>query len=742
MPATMIQDALVVSQRRPRRPLFAFFYRHYSLVVASFVTAIVLVSVFPHARLLALACVAMYWLYVVAKAGLQGDSLLSTVYKRPGTQFIRSVALIASVTAFMLYMYRQTGFLGSGRTHDSLWLLILIGALIMSQSGTTERLCAVLLIASAAVAAVALVSEGPLSQELLSSIAAKVLWFAFLAFLLHMLVRQVADWYANVQLLNTVEHQLLGILSTQRHSEGDFWNEAVTCIARVFGFSDVNLLTVCPARKLGFAAASSGAGKALVVTGYVVDAEDSIVKHVLETGEVYVSNNVLRDDHYFAHQSFPATQAELAAPITVQGRIEYVLDIQVPQRGFFLDHDIAVMKNLASYLGRSLDIIRLQSQLSNAVSVRQKTDGILERITQRFLSQTELDQTLRVIAEAAHEEFAADIVCLHEHNPYTGQVAAAVYAGEPYDPEAMRLRQPHPDDLVRRIIASGEDHYHESVDSDSLPLFAPSESHVCSGRPTFVRREGIVSRAAVRLQTDAGCFGVMFLNYRTPRSFDARDIALIHPFANLAALAIHKAQTQRRAVQSEREDMARRIHDTLLSSADGACRLITETLRRGNLGVTDWDHLMVARQAIIELMNDVHYLNDAWLDQGAVDLHSEVDSIMRRAECYYGVQCHLTWAGAEPLVSASIVPHIKLVLNEAVLNAIHHGRATQIDIDIHITEHQLQVSIQDNGVGFDTQVVKPHGLASILERARQLAGQASIQSAPRKGTRIDVVVPI
>jgi signal transduction histidine kinase len=83
------------------------------------------------------------------------------------------------------------------------------------------------------------------------------------------------------------------------------------------------------------------------------------------------------------------------------------------------------------------------------------------------------------------------------------------------------------------------------------------------------------------------------------------------------------------------------------------------------------------------------------------------------------------------------------VVEEALGNAVKHGAATHVDVDVHGTCDRLQVEIVDNGRGFDqTHARSGLGLGSIAARVGRVGGTWSIRSAPGSGARILVQLPL
>ena len=112
------------------------------------------------------------------------------------------------------------------------------------------------------------------------------------------------------------------------------------------------------------------------------------------------------------------------------------------------------------------------------------------------------------------------------------------------------------------------------------------------------------------------------------------------------------------------------------------------------------------------------------------------------------VQCRITLPGKDRLP-----PGIELTLyrivQEAINNIEKYAQAKTTKLRIGLQNHSIRLKIQDDGCGFDPKKVKHGkkekghglGLTNMRERALSLGGTCEIQSAPQKGTTIDVQIP-
>ena len=94
----------------------------------------------------------------------------------------------------------------------------------------------------------------------------------------------------------------------------------------------------------------------------------------------------------------------------------------------------------------------------------------------------------------------------------------------------------------------------------------------------------------------------------------------------------------------------------------------------------------------------------------------------------------------EPLLEATVYR----IVREAVTNLNRHSQSDRSEIRLTQVGDRLQIEIEDWGIGFDPAGVGKDrfGLQGIRERARLLGGRAVISSAPGKGTRVFVDLPV
>jgi PAS domain S-box-containing protein len=83
------------------------------------------------------------------------------------------------------------------------------------------------------------------------------------------------------------------------------------------------------------------------------------------------------------------------------------------------------------------------------------------------------------------------------------------------------------------------------------------------------------------------------------------------------------------------------------------------------------------------------------------------------------------------------------IVQEAITNARRHSRARRLRVGIGRADGGVRIVVEDDGRGFDPAAVPDDrfGLEGIRQRSRLLGGRPRIESAPGKGTTIEVTIP-
>mgnify|MGYP001098177670 CR=1 FL=1 len=290
----------------------------------------------------------------------------------------------------------------------------------------------------------------------------------------------------------------------------------------------------------------------------------------------------------------------------------------------------------------------------------------------------------------------------------------------------------------------------------------------------FIEREediglGFGAVLALPLLEGERAFGALVLCSATPETFDEQQVRMLRELANnlsIGVQALRSRQERDRALatseslaeqlralslelvqaeQRERHRLAQILHDDLQQLLVGASfsvealagkargKALQDSL--GTLAGTIAEALEVSRSMTQELSPPIFY------EQGLVAGLEWVCSLMHRK---YGLQVALEVLGEVGAVPDQIRLFLLEAARELLLNVVKHAQVSQVRIRVRPLEGtQLEVTVADQGAGFDLVKPKPSGfgLFSIREKLRFLHGHLSVESAPNQGSRFTLVVP-
>ena len=93
---------------------------------------------------------------------------------------------------------------------------------------------------------------------------------------------------------------------------------------------------------------------------------------------------------------------------------------------------------------------------------------------------------------------------------------------------------------------------------------------------------------------------------------------------------------------------------------------------------------------------------------------------------------------AEEILTGEEARELVTIAREALSNCARHARATQVVIALRRIGSRVQLSICDNGSGFDVGLGRARGigLAHMEDRVRKIGGRLNVQSTVGRGTCI------
>ncbi|MEU3026565.1 GAF domain-containing sensor histidine kinase [Streptomyces incarnatus] len=233
--------------------------------------------------------------------------------------------------------------------------------------------------------------------------------------------------------------------------------------------------------------------------------------------------------------------------------------------------------------------------------------------------------------------------------------------------------------------------------------------------------------------------------------FTQGDEELLALLAQHAAIALTNARLYERSreltIAEERSRLAHELHDavsqklfSLRLTAQAAAALVDRDPARAKGELHQVAAL--AAEATEELRAAVVELRPAALDEDGLiaTLRTQIQ-VLDRA---HTARVTFTGTGYRALPAAQEEAVLR-VAQEALHNALRHADAERVDVSVARRGQGAVLRVSDDGAGFDPAAVgragRHLGLVSMRDRASGVGGTLTVESAPGKGTTIEMEVP-
>ncbi|MDE3196639.1 MAG: histidine kinase, partial [Acidobacteriota bacterium] len=107
-----------------------------------------------------------------------------------------------------------------------------------------------------------------------------------------------------------------------------------------------------------------------------------------------------------------------------------------------------------------------------------------------------------------------------------------------------------------------------------------------------------------------------------------------------------------------------------------------------------------------------------------------------------GIDVRVSAEDADESLPDPVRTAVYRLVQEALQNVARHSKATHARIAVARTAAGLNLTVEDDGAGFDPSRTRGLGLLGMEERVRQLGGRLEVQSAVGKGTTVRASLPV
>jgi ligand-binding sensor domain-containing protein/signal transduction histidine kinase len=210
-------------------------------------------------------------------------------------------------------------------------------------------------------------------------------------------------------------------------------------------------------------------------------------------------------------------------------------------------------------------------------------------------------------------------------------------------------------------------------------------------------------------------------------------------------MRIHRLKQRFDLVLAERSRIARELHDTLLQGLSGITMQLQAlwtkwpvSKERNTLGEIIQDAAKCsteARQSLWGLRT---------IGPGSPDFAGKLTTLARQAADHSSVHLSLKLDPVSLRAWPEVEYQLLRIAQEAISNSLRHADARKLEICLQSTPREANLTIVDDGVGFDAASTPfgHFGVVGMRERAAEIDAELSIESMPGNGTSVRIRLPL
>ena len=198
------------------------------------------------------------------------------------------------------------------------------------------------------------------------------------------------------------------------------------------------------------------------------------------------------------------------------------------------------------------------------------------------------------------------------------------------------------------------------------------------------------------------------------------------------------------AAARTRLSLARDVHDSIVQFLASAAFRVEAIKRAATSGAVINAELEELKRLLVEEQAEIRGFLLALRSErelGFADAVAELRALAERLSQQWSVDCHVSTDSDQGSIPIRLQLDLQQMLREAVANAVRHGHADRVDVDLAVENNRLHVRVEDNGAGFpdgEGAAAEPWSLKERVERAH---GSLRLVSQPGS-TNILIDLPL
>ena len=193
-----------------------------------------------------------------------------------------------------------------------------------------------------------------------------------------------------------------------------------------------------------------------------------------------------------------------------------------------------------------------------------------------------------------------------------------------------------------------------------------------------------------------------------------------------------------------RLSLARDVHDSIVQFLAGASFRVEAIGRAARSGSQVEADLAELKRLLVEEQTEIRSFVSALRRSRPIELAEVVGDLRAlavRLSQQWSIDCKVSTVSKEAAIPIRVHLDVQQLLREAVANAVRHGGADQISVELAVDEECLKLDVIDNGKGFAANGGSPLQPWSLKERVDRARGSLMLVSEPGR-TDVSISLPL
>jgi len=274
-------------------------------------------------------------------------------------------------------------------------------------------------------------------------------------------------------------------------------------------------------------------------------------------------------------------------------------------------------------------------------------------------------------------------------------------------------------------------------------------------QPLVAERGGDAVLVSAPFETEHLSGRVFFVNAERPSNDADAAVELVAREVGNSLDQLYLAERLREvAVREDRLKLSRDLHDGVLQALTGIRLELQAVAEQPDVTPSAQDRLLALERAIAIEQRELRlFINELKPGRtapvGVGPLARVFDEMAERLGAEWKTPIAVRVSPPELALPQTLEQPIRLMVHEAVVNALRHAHASRVSIAADRTDGELRITVADDGRGFPFRGRRSHeelraanaGPISLRDRVAALDGRLAIESTPA-GSRVELVVPL